>query len=372
VTSSDEDPLTGDLAESEGEWLTVCGKQVAYFQGPILWCEECFDRLREGEFPRVCEPWDSDLTPPEQRYEELLRIARVLLNVGITDEDKIVPTLAFAARFWEIPYFKHIRDRFIEVSKDGEGWAELKNRFTNAFGSLEALEVVDGVLIVGQVPTYVTNTINDETGIVEEITIDVYRRSIKPEDVARLYEKSLKLYGISNNTDRGDISWKVYPGCIRLMARPENRTIDLVGKYSVTTRPEKDQRPFPPAQVLESMYRGVRGSVGEKGPSGFAYVLGGKEKGPDAEPVNLISACAAWYVGDRGRLVERHELKPEVAKVLNEHLLRPCGIVGKYELSEEGWDSSQPIWRNIRKWSQEFLRVDHALREGTKVLGTYF
>jgi hypothetical protein len=90
----------------------------------------------------------------------------------------------------------------------------------------------------------------------------------------------------------------------------------------------------------------------------FAYVLGGRERGPDAEPDNLIPACVAWYVGERGRLVEQHKLKPAVAKVLNEHLVKPCD---KDTLSETGWDSSRPIWRNARKWSQAILRVDHTL-----------
>jgi hypothetical protein len=152
-TTETEEPSTTDSAEGEDEGLTVFGKPVAYFQGPILWCQQCWERLREGEFPRVCEPWDSDPTPPEQRYSELLRAARMLFDTGMTDEDKIIPTLAFAARFWEIPTFKRIRDRFAEADKDDEVWSKLKNGFGTAFSSLEALEVVDGVLVVRQVPT---------------------------------------------------------------------------------------------------------------------------------------------------------------------------------------------------------------------------
>jgi len=91
------------------------------------------DLFRRGEFPRVCEPWDSDTTPPEQRYDELLRAARVLLDAGVTDEGKIIPTLAFAARLWEVPYLRDIRDHLVEASEEPERWIELRDRFINSF-----------------------------------------------------------------------------------------------------------------------------------------------------------------------------------------------------------------------------------------------
>ena len=356
-------------AESEDEWLTECGKEVAYFQGPILWCKECWETLREGEFPRVCEPWDSHSIPTEQRYEELLRAARVLFEAGITEEGQIIPTLAFAARFWEVPYLRHIRDQFVETGDERERRVELREKFTNTFGPfLEALEVVNGVLVIRQVPIRILHTLN-KAGVTEEISIDVFRRSARPKDVAELYEESLKSYGIPYDTDRGDISYKVYINYIRLMARPENRTIDLVGKHMVWPKLQEEQQPFPPPRLVKNMYEGVRGSMDKRKSSGFVYILGGKERGPGAEPDSLIPACVAWYVGNRGRLIRQHELKPKVAKVLNEHLLNPCG---KDTLSETSWDSSQPVWRNAKKWSQAILRIDHALRDtfGSLSLGT--
>jgi hypothetical protein len=354
------------LAESENEWLTECGKEVAYFQGPVLWCEECWKRLREGEFPCVCEPWDYDSTPPEQRYDELLRAARVLLEAGVTDDGKIIPTLAFAARFWEMPYFRRIRDEFIAASDEYERWFELRDKFINSFGPfLEVLKVVNGVLVLRQVPIRILNAVN-EAGVTEEISIDVFRRSARPKDVSKLYEESLRSYGIPFKTDRGDISYKAYANYIRLMARPENRTIDLAGKHTVWPELETLQQPFPPPRIIESLYEGVRGSMDKKKLGGFVYVLGGKERGPDAEPDNLIPACVAWYIGARGRLNQQHELKPKVAKVLNERLLRPCG---KDTLPETGWDSSQQIWRNAKRWSQAILRIDYALRDAFGSLG---
>jgi hypothetical protein len=166
-----EDSLAIGGEDSEGEWLTECGKEVVYFQSPILWCQECMDLFRRGEFPRICEPWDSDGTPPEQRYDKLVQAARVLLDAGIRDEGKVIPTLAFAARVWEIPYLEHIRDQLVEASKEGEEsehWIELRNRFINSFFPLEPLEVVNGVLVIRETPTHVYGAIN-EAGVTRKL-----------------------------------------------------------------------------------------------------------------------------------------------------------------------------------------------------------
>jgi hypothetical protein len=73
----------------------------------------------------------------------------------------------------------------------------------------------------------------------------------------------------------------------------------------------------------------------------------------------------AWYVGDRGRLIERHELKPRVAGILRENLdedlLRPRG---KELFHAKGWDSAEYVWEFVERISQPVLRVDHELREG--------
>jgi hypothetical protein len=151
------------------------------------------------------------------------------------------------------------------------------------------------------------------------------------------------------------------------MARPENRTIGLIGKHMVYSKVETQQQPFPPPRIIESMYAAVKGSMSKKSPGGFAYVLGGKERGPDAEPGNLIPACVAWYVGNRGRLIDKGEskLRDKVAQVLNEYLLTPCG---KDPIPETGGVSHQ-TWRDTKRWSQAILRSDHTLRDSFGALG---
>ena len=71
--------------------------------------------LQSGEVPRVCEPWDSDLTAPEERYKELFRAGKALWEARITDEDEIIPTLALAARSFEVPGLANLRKRLAAV-----------------------------------------------------------------------------------------------------------------------------------------------------------------------------------------------------------------------------------------------------------------
>ena len=52
--------------------------------------------------------------------------------------------------------------------------------------------------------------------------------------------------------------------------------------------------------------------------------LGGRERGEKFKADNLIPACVAWYVGDRGRTIENHALKLVIAKLLNDCLLVPA------------------------------------------------
>ncbi len=94
-----------------------------------------------------------------------------------------------------------------------------------------------------------------------------------------------------------------------------------------------------------------------------------RQGGPPFKPDNLIPAVVAWFVGGRGKLLQRPGLRPGVAKMLNEHLLRPCG---KLELPEDTWLSSDTVWRDAGKVAEYVLRVDYELRERYEVLCTYF
>jgi hypothetical protein len=99
-------------------------------------CDQC---VREGRKPE---------NVPEQ-YRELFRVARVLLNKDITEEDEVIPTLAFAANSWEMPELVSIRDKFMEVSEGSKAWLELDNQFFyNKYHALKPLKSIDGLSLL--------------------------------------------------------------------------------------------------------------------------------------------------------------------------------------------------------------------------------
>jgi hypothetical protein len=103
----------------------------------VVWCAECYGRLAEhGEVPRVCEPWDKLRASPKERYEVLFRTARTLWREGIEDEREIIPTLAFAARSFEMRDLKTVRRELAEAHASGEAWGEARARFRASFDPL--------------------------------------------------------------------------------------------------------------------------------------------------------------------------------------------------------------------------------------------
>ena len=67
----------------------------------------------------------------------------------------------------------------------------------------------------------------------------------------------------------------------------------------------------------------------------------------------------------RGKVIKRHDLKPEVARILRDNLDNDLlHLRGKNIFHEKGWDSAEYIWELMERVSQPVLRVDHELREG--------
>ena len=116
MAGASETPGTGG-----SNWRTECGRPVRGFRGRVSWCEECDGRLRSGEVPRICEPWDTDPTPTEERYRALFRAAQTLRRAGIADENQILPTLVFAVRSFELTNLRIMRDRLAKAEAGSPG-----------------------------------------------------------------------------------------------------------------------------------------------------------------------------------------------------------------------------------------------------------
>jgi len=94
-----------------------------------VWCGECHDPFLSGVVPRICEPWDADPAPREERYSEFFRAAETVWRTDIADENQIIPTLVLAARSFELKNLRAIREQLERVEVGSEKWMDLKGLF---------------------------------------------------------------------------------------------------------------------------------------------------------------------------------------------------------------------------------------------------
>jgi hypothetical protein len=110
-------------------------------------------------------------------------------------------------------------------------------------------------------------------------------------------------------------------------------------------------RKFPHPQAVTGTYEGLRGLMAFTETN---TLLSGRLRGTKFKSHSLVTACVAWYVGGRQALIGRAEMRPRVTKILNQHLLEPCG---KGPLPE-----SSPVWRDTEKVAPALLRFEGAIR----------
>jgi hypothetical protein len=310
-------------------------------------CNECQDAARAAE---------SELVPVPPEHEELLRAARALLDNGIENEDEIIPTLVLAANVGQMPRLEYIRDELAKAGRDSKARAELDGQLYSVSGGwiMSSGRVVDGVPLVRRALLRITG-FKDKGGHIEEIAIDVFKRSVTHEEVGKWYEWYLKQENLDydlNDLSRGVVAYKTdNREFFRLIARPEERSVDTDGRILPIT---EGIRKFPHPPAVAGMYKGLRGLMAFAEPN---TLLSGRLRGPDFKPHNLVPACVAWYLGGRRALIRRPEMIPQVAKMLNQHLLAPCG---KGPLPDPS-----PVWRDTEKVDAALLRFEGAIRGGS-------
>ena len=235
-----------------------------------------------------------------------------------------------------------------------------------AFETLEILGVQDGVPIFYSRPFKLRAHTYSETGIVEKVVIEVYRRSAKGEEIGEWYDTLLSKHDVSYESRQGGFGWHASSGCLQMVFHrlaPASLNPVLEGRSDVDAG--SNNMPLPHPDIVAEVCEALIGSVGTRGKSGgFARLLGGRDRGRSFDPGYLIPAVVAWYVGDRGKVIEQQDLKPKVAGILRDNLgddlLRPRG---KELFHKKGWDSAEYVWELIERVSQPVLRVDHELRE---------
>lgn len=333
----------------------LCGRSGAEFVvgGPPV-CERCQLRLDSAK-----AKWPSFLTmplPPDERYEELFKAARVLLRERVSDVERIIPTLAFAHElgrgFFHLPAEKKQMEYFASYP---EAWKQAADRFAQEYHS-RPIKVVDGVLILERLPMCIDIRYQSNTHVAEKVIMSILPsyRLTEPEQLGSLYEKTLSDAGIPHEEIyESSIAHTFEQGALFILIGPGPR---LSGTDY-----------FPHPQHIEESYLGLL-----RGPSRelFARCLGTHESGDPPHADNLIPACVAFYLSrtrifrksrskirplqngedkvNRMRGVRHKVNRQTVHQLLNEHVF--CEIWKALPLGGCSATQTDQLWRDAKKF----------------------
>jgi hypothetical protein len=295
----------------------------------------------------------------EEGFGELFKAARVLLREGITEEDQIFPTLAFAFRTVggrdpdldprDPDPLDHLDYDYKRLVKEEgcETWEREADRFVSLYGSLRPVQIIDDILILKMLPVGITicNDFGTETPREVHITVYSRRQSPNPENVASLYEERLS----DANIPHGE----VYTGGMRFGFHSDfflDITIERAKFWVASEGPgiswETKDAHFPHPQIVKEFFRILLKAP--FGGDGFDRHLGIRSRGGAPKAANLIPACVAFYLRNAGKI----QCHPEIHRLLNEYVLYE--IPWKTKLPEDGVSSSEEtqLWRDVRDESK--------------------
>ncbi len=100
-----------------------------------------------------------------------------------------------------------------------------------------------------------------------------------------------------------------------------------------------DLTPFPNRRIVQGFYEMLLGKTSLEG--GFYKDLATRTRGRDPSADNLIPACVAFYLRNRGNIKSRKEIQ----RLLNRHVL----CVTHKDLPEAGYSSPETVqlWRDV-------------------------
>jgi hypothetical protein len=310
-------------------------------------CLECAARLRVR--PSSEYEWRSDPGPPsggydpEQRFEALFEAARLLLKEDISEEDRVIPTLAFAAEIGRADSnLVDMRERLAAAQVGREGWETESEKFVRAHPNLRPVRVTGGVLVLEWVPVSVgiVDYAHPKIVMPRMVVIEVYphRYMVEPDHVEALYENTLSAKGIAYGDSReGSMSFRFFSGrlSIQLKHRLGDAPIERLQAFYPDGKPV-----FPHPYWVRRYYEMLMGTP--SGP-GFAQFLITRSRGRTPDSDTLIPACVAVYLRHYAKI----EGRKEIHRLLNEHVLSETWKT----LPVEGYASSEvnQLWRDVEK-----------------------
>jgi hypothetical protein len=301
-----------------------------------------------------------------ERFGELFEAAQMLLRGGVTQEERVIPTLAFANCVQVVRSLAAEKEQLVAAWEDPEAWEHEVEIFSWKHASLEPVRVVEGILVLERRPVYVDihtpvyvgewdakPTAKERAKVLwdREVVIAVYPhpKPASSQHVANLYERALSAAGVSCEESR-----EALVGSIRVEYREDHLLI--IVEHGDKTIPAEHREAafrklvFPHSDRVGEHYQLL---MGKPSGGGFSSYLHTRKRGRAPEPETLIPACVAFYL--RTYIQSREQIH----KLLNEHVLRDTWKA----LPEEDCSSSQTnqLWRDARRFGERLLAASHPL-----------
>jgi hypothetical protein len=154
-----------------------------------------------------------------ERFGELFEAARMLLRGGVTQEEQVIPTLAFANCVQVVRSLAAEKEQLVAAWEDPEAWEHEVEIFSWKHASLEPVRVVEGIVVLERLPVYVDihtpvyvgewdakPTAKERAEVLwdREVVIAVYPhpKPASSQHVANLYERALSAAGVSCEESR--------------------------------------------------------------------------------------------------------------------------------------------------------------------------
>ena len=320
-------------------------------------CSSCSYGLVEDKGEHVCE-----------RCTAAFLAARTLLEAEIEEESEIIPTLAFAKRAAESTFLAS-RKELAQISQEMGIWDWFLKRFAEEVRGLRPVCIVNGVLVLRQEPATVEVKKYAGTRFLRQILINVFSRSADPETVAELYKQILVEHNARSRPSSGlSVRPEFVETWLKVTIDPDIVLHPDEARW-LAMDPQKRGFAFPSPAVIQNICQSYFGSVDRRRGGNWALMLQGRNRGKSMSAKCLIPAFAAWYLGvyaasegdptpRKNRATVPTEHKVHVARVVNRHVLGPCGLK---ELPEDGRLSNESLWRNVKKVDKSFLKTETLL-----------
>jgi hypothetical protein len=304
--------------------------------------------LTEQQNPDVCYACQNSSESAGDNDDSLcagcrnvFQAARVLLKYGIATEEELIPTLVLA-RIAGRAEDQHYKDHY----RSGYGSAE-ESVLSGDHPAFEITKFVDQVPIVQVKPFALCAERHPGTQILKRVRIRTLSKRVKSSDVAKGYEQLLEQESAPwEENNHGEFAYDCLSGYLELEVSQGAEFSPLLVEGYGGDPLRHPAFHFPPPEIVENVHEAMKRS--------FAERLDFYGKAQKKTPSKLVPAFAAWHVGAVADVEVPSASRPRVARVLNYHLLEPCGLT---QLEEKGSNSAELVWGNVRVLWPRFIRI---------------